>query len=77
MNLQSQGPSSTRTPHLLADVIRRGVVATIMFAGRMGAIHLELTGLEWTATKKDSAQKPRVLDFQRTAAVRGGAAALR
>jgi D-alanine transfer protein len=61
------GPARTRTPHLLSAVIAIGVAATILFAGRMGAIHLERRALAWTAPKRFQLKNQGMV-FQRTAA---------
>jgi D-alanine transfer protein len=61
------GPARTRTPHLLSAVIGAGLAATILFAGRMGAIHLERHALAWTAPKQFQLKNQGMV-FQRTAA---------
>ena len=52
---------------MLSAVIAAGVAATILFAGRIGAIHLERDAVAWTAPKQFQL-KNQGLVFQRTAA---------
>jgi D-alanine transfer protein len=61
------GPARTRTPHLLSAVIAVAVAATVLFAGRMVAIHLERRSLAWTAPKRFQLKNQGMV-FQRTAA---------
>jgi D-alanine transfer protein len=61
------GLARTRTPHLFSAVIAVGVAATILFAGRMVAIHLERRALAWTAPKRFQLKNQGIV-FQRTAA---------
>jgi D-alanine transfer protein len=57
----------TRTPHLFSGIIAVGVVATILFAGRIVAIHLEHKTLHAVAPRLFEL-KNQGLTFQRTAA---------
>jgi D-alanine transfer protein len=61
------GSVRTRTPHLFSGIIAIGVVATILFAGRMVAIHLERKALHEVAPRVFEL-KNQGLAFQRTAA---------
>jgi len=61
------GRARTRTPHLFSAVIAVSVAATILFAGRMAAIHLERRALAWTAPKRFELKNQGMV-FQRAAA---------
>ena len=61
------GSARTGTPHLFSAVIAVGVAATILFAGRVAAIHLERRTLAWTAPQQFQLKNQGMV-FQRTAA---------
>jgi D-alanine transfer protein len=61
------GPARTATPHLFSGIITVGVAATILFAGRMVAIHLEHKTLHAIAPRVFEL-KNQGLAFQRAAA---------
>ena len=61
------GSARTGTPHLFSAVIAVGVAATVLFAGRMFAIHLEHKTLHEIAPRVFEL-KNQGLAFQRTAA---------
>jgi hypothetical protein len=61
------GRARTRTPHLFSAVIAVGVATTILFAGRMIAIHLEHSTLSSTAPELFPL-KNQGMAFQRAAA---------
>lgn len=67
-NLQTiMHPARTGTPHLFSGVIAVGIAASILFAGRMIAIHLEHKTLHAVAPRVFQL-KNQGLAFQRTAA---------
>jgi hypothetical protein len=61
------GSARTGIPHLFSAVVALGVAATILFAGRMFAIHLENKTLHAIAPRVFEL-KNQGLAFQRTAA---------
>src|SRR5947199_5104452 len=61
------GSASTGTSHLFSAVIAVAVAATILFAGRVAAIHLERRTLAWTAPQQFQLKNQGMV-FQRTAA---------
>ena len=60
------GSARTGTPHLFSAVIAVGIAATILFAGRVAAIHLERRTLAWTAPQQFQLKNQGMV-FQRTA----------
>ena len=61
------GSARTGTSHLFSAVIAVGIAATILFAGRVAAIHLERRTLAWTAPQQFQLKNQGMV-FQRTAA---------
>src|SRR5947199_1481264 len=61
------GSTKTGTSHLFSAVIAVAVAATILFAGRLAAIHLERRTLAWTAPQQFQLKNQGMV-FQRTAA---------
>ena len=60
-------PARTGAPHLFSGIIAVGVAATILFVGRMIAIHLEHKSLD-TVAPREFQVKNQGLAFQRAAA---------
>jgi hypothetical protein len=63
-------PARTGAPHLFSGIIAVGVAATILFVGRMVAIHLEHKSLH-TVAPREFQLKNQGLAFQRAAARAG------
>jgi len=61
------GSARTGIPHLFSAVIAVGVAATVLFAGRIVAIHVEQRVIAWTAPQLFQL-KNQGIAFERTAA---------
>ena len=61
------GSDRTGIPHLFSAVIDVGVAATILFAGRMAAIHLERRTLAWTAPQRFQLKNQEMVPIHKVA----------